>query len=414
MSKLIKYIVSAAAALALSACSDEMPRGTEVNEEGFHVYKLDMDIAFDGEEGSRAAHQWTSSDYVYVDFETGDTPVWGYAYYNTYSEEWLLYMVSSLPESVRSGQCTCWYFSDNYQHSLSTSTEEINLNYSQTPYQAQTTFSFVNDKVSVSAKLNPVMGRVKLRSANAQSYIWILGPSVPKYLDLKTGQAILDNMDRYVSLSNYDSESGLYTSEYINAYYFADDTERVFKIKDGTPQPDVIYMRDFASNKNVLAAGTSGYIDVPTAESHDGWIMDEWRTYSGSYEYYGNVNDLSPEENTYYFHTVNIMPSLIGIKVTVSHDAYSIYSGSEPTKKSAALYVEVFDGVPGEDSEPIGYWNITLYKPDGSFTTDTYNTERIFMLPSTEKVNDMPYYRVSVITDGVQMRLTQTEITNWF
>lgn len=415
MSKLIKYIISAAAALALSACSDEMPRGTEVNEEGFHVYKLDMDIAFDGEEGSRAAHQWTSSEYVYINFNTGNTPTWGYAYYNTSYDTWNLYMVTELPENVRSGNCTCWFFSNNYQHSISTSTEQINLNYDQIPYQAETTFTLVNDKVSISAKMNPAMGRFKLRCANAWSSVSFLGPSVPKYLDLKTGQVILGAMTQTFNISNTNDESGLYTSDYINAYYFDDDTERPFKIKINNLGSDNIFVRNYANNKDVLAPGSSGYIDVPTQESHEGWTIDSYWSYNRSYLTYGDANKLSPEENTYYFNTVTGIGSKVGIQASINHRVSNIYNGTEATKKTAMLYIEVFDGEPTENSEALAQRSIYIYKPDLGFDTEkTYETILQLTLPETVKTTNTPYYRVSVLTDGVSMYLTSIDITNWF
>lgn len=414
MSKLIKYIVSAAAALALSACSDEMPRGTEVNEEGFHVYKLDMDIAFDDEEGSRAAHQWKSSEYVYINFNTGDTPTWGYAYYNTSYDTWNLYMVTELPENVRSGECTCWFFSNNYQHSISTSTEQINLNYDQIPYQAETTFTLVNDKVSISAKLNPVMGRVKLRSTRAWSSLTVSEIYVPKRLDLTKGKLIIDRMSSAIGVNNYDSESGYYYSDYINACYPEDETDRILKIDDNYSSADNIFARSFSDNKNMLAAGTSGYIDVPTPESHEGWVVDTRRMCSASYTNYGDANELSPETNTYYFHTVQTLESYVGVTATISYRASSVYSGSEMSKKTAMLYIEVFDGSPDESSKPLTQSGIYLYQPDsGKEVNSDYSATLSFMLPLTVKTNKMPYYRASILTDGVQIYLTSFHFSNY-
>lgn len=417
MSKIIKYIISAAAALALSACSDEMPRGTEVNEEGFHVYPLNLDISFTDEEGSRSKHEWTNMEYVYIDFETGaDTHTWGYAYYNTSYDRWELNMVTSLPEGVLSGNCTCWFFSNNYQHSISTSTEKINLNYDSAVYEAETTFSYIGDKLSITAKMNPAVGRFKLRSPRAITNLSFRGPSVPNHLDLTSGKVVLGNMvNEYFNLNNYDSESGLYTFGYVYAFYFADDTERLFKIKDFSPVPDKIYVRSYADNKEVLAPGTSGYIDVPTESEHEGWIMDDWRTYSSSYDYYGNSTDLSPAENTYYFNTVTAMQSLVGIQATITHYVYGMYDGTEASKKSAMLYIEVFDGEPTENSKPLDSTGIYLYRPDAGFEQlKEYETTLELTLPSSVKVNNTPYYRVSVLTDGIRMRLNSTKVSNWF
>lgn len=414
MSKLIKYIVSAAAALALSACSDEMPRGTEVNEQGFHVYKLDMDIAFDDEEGSRAAHQWKSSEYVYIAFETSEKTIWGYAYYSSYDEKWNLYTISQLPDNATTGECSCWFFSNNYQHAISSRDTRINSSQDQMPYYAGTTFSRLGDVVSISAVLEPDMGRVRFRSmTTTSSYYEIAGIVVPKYLDLTNNNLELGEFVNTFRVNEYDSESGYYYSSYITAYFPNDDNiDRVLRLKDNNNN---IYVRSYASNPEVLGVGCSGYIDIPLPESHDGWVMDKYKSYTTSYRTYGNSNQLSPEDNTYYFNTVATLESETGICAKISHKAQSIYNGTEATKKSAMLYIEVFDGAPEESSKPLTQLSIYLYRPEWALDPDKYyDTKLDLTLPSSIATTNTPQYRVSVLTDGVAMYLSEVEISNFF
>ena len=214
--------------------------------------------SFDSPTSTRSVdYDWPDNSNVYLIFVDGESRIDGKAVYNKTEELWTLHY-NGILHVGGSGVCYAYYFENSEKADVS---EIIELDYSIPVYSdSEGVYSRNSDGVKVSISLTPASGRIKFKGdvgkevkvsglETFSGYDPINGKLSNKSisLSLRTGQ---NGFTPYI-YSSFPSGSRAMTLAYDN-YSFATEC-----------------------NVEVLKAGESGYMQIPTAEQHNGWNIKE-------------------------------------------------------------------------------------------------------------------------------------------
>lgn len=238
-----------------ASCTDDEQQASV----GTNTYQMNFDVSLDSYDGAttRASkYTFVDGDRVYVLFHQGSSRVTGVAVYNTGTGSWTLTASSSLNE-VEQSTCQLAFFTDP---GGATSTVVTLTGQTGTYTDAEATYALSGMLLTVQGRLKPVMGRIRFKGTSGQQGTFS-GLAMGSTFDLSKHE-----LTTKAAKCTFTCNSDGYTSYYYAT--FADATARklTFDVNETCG-----LSRGFGSG--VLAAGSSGYITIPTLDSHLGWTL---------------------------------------------------------------------------------------------------------------------------------------------
>lgn len=254
-----KYFLAVTICAALGACSndDAIEVVPDVESEVSTQHTIPMKLVgylsgFDQKATTRAASaSWNEGDKIYLTFHNGNTTFPGEATYSA-SNGWTVSYDGTLATGVDQ-KCEARHFKDATFESASL----VSLNSSSQVYEdANGKYSFVDNALTVYASLSPKAGRVRFKGT-AGATIYTTGIAV--YTTFSPG-------NNTFSTSNAMITSTVGSDGYTPYIYgqFADEDMNIGLVGD-----DFAFTRTCTAD--MLAAGESGYMNIPSEASHNNW-----------------------------------------------------------------------------------------------------------------------------------------------
>lgn len=262
MIKTIKSTFSVLLTLGMTLCAscssqddiiDDIQK--EVDDNQPHTCELILNVTksgFDDEPQTRASSDnWKNGDKIYLTFTVGSGLSYGDAVYN--NGTWTVNYYGSLTEGATT-KCTAVYF-DNPEFE---SSSVVMLSENTGIYEdSNGTYVFSGGTLSVVANLSPKTGRMRFAGSN-------------------NDEIIVYGITHYTS---YDCSNGKFTNSMgaINTKVSSNYTPYVYGSFSDNEQPRLNIITSTSGYTRLLSTsiykkGESGYMDIPTETSHNGWL----------------------------------------------------------------------------------------------------------------------------------------------
>ncbi len=239
--------------VAVQSCStDSDYEGSAGKDMRKRVLTMDLSLSQFSEAASRAGASFSNGAKVYIDFGG----IKGTAVYD--GSQWTIEYPDELAET-NSANCSVVYV----ENPSSASTSSVSLSSSSIVYQATGKYKNTLSEMSVEAALAPATSRVRFRGTSGTS-VTVKGLKRYQQFNIST----FGYTDNTADLSLTVKSDG-YT-DYVYGLFAS--SGRSLTIVNN----DITYTRTFGSN--VMQAGHSGYIDIPTESSYSGWSTDKQQT----------------------------------------------------------------------------------------------------------------------------------------
>ncbi len=278
MKPILNKIYLLLALLTLSACSgEEMVETTQTESDGLHTCCLIWNENIHGyDDGMRALHTKQDGDCVYLQFQTANGTVEGKAVYNAAADEWILTYNGSLTVGA-SAACTAYYF----ENGSTTATVLSFTPQSLICCDKGATYIKEGNSVKLTAHLTPLTGRIRFKGEVGQTFLFSGIKHYTAY-SIKEDELTMDTNGLELTVG----EDG-YTP-YVHALPLSDRTLSIYynynTYKTNCDSP-------------ILDAGRSGYMLLPTTDSHNGWSLVEVIAPSLSAVTAGVISDVMVEVN---------------------------------------------------------------------------------------------------------------------
>ena len=266
----IKLIMALVVAFGITSCDNHEQTA---NIKGIHTYRMRLQGgcgSFD--ESTRSTYTWAQDDVIYLRFRVGESWVHGKAVYDLDSGLWTVKTNFSLTSNeemechsvfiLRPGSITTKTDSDGniVVDVVGDPLYKVNLSKQSIVYTDEEASYLLQDgELTVTSYLMPRTGRIQIRGESEQSFT-INGLSFLTTYDVETGMFTTSN-DKFTSYTLIDGYSEFYYAA------FADEELRKLTFY----HTNLEFCRSFGIN--VLRAGESGYITIPTIDSHEGWTV---------------------------------------------------------------------------------------------------------------------------------------------
>ena len=253
-------LLMAFAAMAFSSCSEPM---IDAELEGARkVYTAELAFnasltTFDAETRASSA-SWENGANVFLQFAVGDSFVQGLAIYDAVSSKWKL----EFYEEIVSGEeltCHAYYF----ENPVEIAYENIELDENSIVYRDLEASYYYDGKVlTLNAHLAPISGRIRYEGEPGYAYTFA---GVSRYLRYNFSTNELTTTS--VSYKGNLPESG--KSEYYYVFFPEESAREIyFYDKENNSR----YTKK--CQEGILANGKSGFLTIPTINSHNGWKSD--------------------------------------------------------------------------------------------------------------------------------------------
>lgn len=238
---------------AWSACDNDSP--ADVPAAGPHVYTLKLLAdrpTFDG--AHRARLTWDDGAQVYLRLTDGATAVIAIATYSATTDAWQV--VTQKPLSGTQGACQAYYF----ENPTAMSAAAVTLTTASVCYgDTLATYEVNENLLAVRARMTPLTGRLRLRGEGGRTFAVSGLTTLTKYqVGAGTFATTAQKLQGTIGSDGY--------SDYYHVR-FADATAAL--VVDHTAT--ACFRRTFTPD--VLAAGTSGFITLPTAADPGAWTL---------------------------------------------------------------------------------------------------------------------------------------------
>ena len=250
----------AGAALLLAACSSDVEELTPAADDGctLHtaVLRFEGDIQhFDAPATRATTADWDDGATLYIQYQTTNGLVDGTAVYSQSKDEWTVNYYGTITKGQQA-KCEVYYF----EKPASTTMTSVSLNAQSAVFaDNQATYLYEDGTVTLRAHLKPQTGRLRFRGTAGYQFSftglkWYSGYNITaNTLSQQSGQLTLTmGQDGY--------------TPYVYGV-FADAATRQFTVNSS----DGNYLFSKKFDSAVLAVSKSGYINVPTVESRNGW-----------------------------------------------------------------------------------------------------------------------------------------------
>ena len=256
--KKIIHIITLAAVLPviMTACTDADER---VQPSAPQPYRMILDASFrhyDGVATRAEGYTFQNGDKVHLLFQQAAASVSGSAVYEAASGTWLITPSQTL-EETDDGSCRIAFFIDEGQ----TSGDAVALTQQTRIYtDVEATYQVIDGLLNVQATLSPALGRIRFHGTAGQKCT-VAGLSFAGSFNLKTHTFSL-SPSKFTATCEADG----YTSYFYGAFTDPDTPQLTFVL---TAESGL--RRELAAG--VMQPGTSGYVNIPTADSHEGWTL---------------------------------------------------------------------------------------------------------------------------------------------
>lgn len=291
MKSILEYITVLSLLLFVACTEDELQFSP--CHDGGEIYTCSMSFngtlsGYDNETRAGTAHEWCDGDRLYIRFATDKDTVLGFANYNSIKEEWQVSYAGSLNAGVTQN-CEVYFF-ENATHKDNTAVE---LTVLSAIYQdTAAVYRFESNSVSLNATLHPKTGRVRFVSQNRDEFS-LAGIRYYIGFDLSNKEFDVNYRRRLVLNAHKQQDNGEFSTDYLYGFYEENyDGSVRKKVPLGLDiinhaDTSKVYHKDFAAE--MLNAGNSGYITLPSESVNKGWNVDKFNggLYFAKWKYRG-------------------------------------------------------------------------------------------------------------------------------
>ena len=250
----------AGAALLFAACSSEVEELTPRDDDGRTLHTAVMRFEgtiehFDDSATRATTADWDDGATIYIQYQTSNGLVDGTAVYSQSKDEWTVNYYGTITKGQQA-KCEAYYF----EKPASTAMTSVSLNAQSAVFvDNQATYLYEDGTVTLRAHLKPQTGRLRFRGTAGYQFSfsglkWYSGYNISSNtLSQQAGSLTLT-----VGTDGY--------TPYVYGV-FADAATRQLTVNSS--DGNYIFTKKFDSS--VLASTKSGYINVPTVESRNGW-----------------------------------------------------------------------------------------------------------------------------------------------
>ena len=200
---------------------------------------------------------WPDGARIYIQYQTADGVTNGSAVYSSKSDTWTVTYSGTLTQG-KTMSCSVYYFEDP---SSMTATYAILNAHSAAYADAEASYFFEDGTITIQGILKPLLGRIRFKGTAGTSFTL---SGLKCYTGYSNASNSLSQQSGTLSLT---VGSNGYTP-YVYAQ-FTDASTRKLTLRNGKDE----FTKTFSSN--VLSVGSSGYVNIPTASSKQGWTMKE-------------------------------------------------------------------------------------------------------------------------------------------
>ncbi len=242
--------------VSFASCSNEEIETPVTNESYTYPMRLEAGCCAFDDDATRAPYVWADGDVIYLHFQVGSKQVRGEALYDFDADLWTVTASEALAADGE-GVCTSVFI----HNPASVSATQVQLSQQSVVYRdEQSSYTMQDGELTVTGLLTPQTGRIQFRGA-AESSFTLSGLSLLTAYDI-AGDSFTKAPSKFTARTLTDGRSPYYYAT------FADETKRELTF---TLSASVALRRAFGST--VLGTGKSGYITIPTMESHEGWTL---------------------------------------------------------------------------------------------------------------------------------------------
>lgn len=224
------------------------------------ILRLDGDIQhFDDALSTRAASsEWDDGAKLYIQYQTASGAVHGVATYDENSNEWSVDYYGAITRNATTA-CEVYYF----ENVKSNNGEAVELDYTSAVYaDKEATYLYKDGVVYLKTHLMPQTGRIRFHGTPGYDFS-LTGLQYHTNFNLTSKTLSLSYSVLNLTVGDDGYTPYLYTS-------FSDNSK---KLSIDSNVEDYKYYTTF--DDNVLMIGKSGFMDVPTPTSHNGWFAIE-------------------------------------------------------------------------------------------------------------------------------------------
>lgn len=346
--KHIAFSVLSACTLMLSGCSTDNDI-VETNDDGCMLHTAQLvfsgTIDYFDRQTRAVTSDWEDGATLYIRYTTASGIVNGTATYDQTTDQWNVQYYGSIT-SGQTTQCEVYFF----ENPQSTTMTSVTFSEQSAVFadKQQATYLFKDGVVKLTAHLKPLTGRLCFRGTTGQRVTF-------SGLKWYNGYNITDN-----TFTTQDSNITLtVASDGFTPYVyttFADASTPRLTVESG--DEDYAFSRTFDSS--VLAIGESGYLDIPTMTSRNGWeLIDRtWQEFTVK----GNGKTVTFRMKKVKAGTFQMGKDAGGNDVTPVHTVTltkDYYIGE--TEVTQALWYAVMGLTPTSDGDK---WNSTYKQGD--------------------------------------------------
>ena len=254
------------AALLLAACSSDVEELNPIEDaRTLHTATLRLNGTiehFDAPATRATTADWDDGATIYIQYQTSNGMVDGTAVYNQSKDEWTVNYYGNITQGQQT-KCEVYYF----EQPASTTQTAVSLN-AQSAVFADSQASYLLDGgiVTLNAHFKPLTGRFRFKGTAGYQFSF-------NGLKWYSGYDISSNtLSQQAFMLTLTVGSDGYTP-YVYGV-FADASARQLSVDSG--EEDYVLRKNF--EEGVLVTGKSGYVNVPTLQSHNGWqLVDGWK-----------------------------------------------------------------------------------------------------------------------------------------
>jgi len=245
--------------LVVTSCSNDIQGHSPVDECVWHTATMVMNVSKAGFDGTtKSAASWQNGDVVYLLFSKESGKVQGKAVYQASSANWTVEYYGSLQHDAEA-QVSLWYF----ENAGAAAADSVVLTSTTGIYSdKEGKYTFPTDgKLVVTGNLAPATSRIRFKG-NAGMKITVKGIRHNTKYCLSEGTISFSDEPISLEVQNDGYTSFLFCT-------FTDSDARTMTITNS----DGIFTASCPSN--VLQTGKTGRMEIPTADSHNGWTMKD-------------------------------------------------------------------------------------------------------------------------------------------
>lgn len=247
----------------ISSCSDDFSYPVDYQGEIVYSNKVKMVLNANKPSYSDAATRASLSDWedgstIYINFQNNGSSILGMATYSSSTGLWEVSYGGSLPVTA-SGKCSLYYF----ENAEDLNTKGASIGGVTGIYEdLNGFFSFDGEKISISAKLSPKLGRVRF-SGNKNDTIMLAGVKRYGYFDATNCTYKLDSTEVLLSATVQEGD------KYYTPYYYG-------ALLDGNKTLELTDMKDAFARycSDIFKPGNSGYMKIPHSANFSGWMKN--------------------------------------------------------------------------------------------------------------------------------------------